>query len=80
MNRVLVQIPVSEDTAKVLESQPEWMRLVSDVVDRTVRPSKEGADPLMLWLRSLPRDPNLPELSMDEIVAEIKAYRAESSS
>jgi hypothetical protein len=74
---VIVQISVSRTAAEALRTDARRREMVGRIVSRMVQPDAADEDPLMRFLDSLPRDPDAPELTPQEIDAEIAASRAE---
>lgn len=75
---VMVPIPVPRSVAEALRADARRLGIVGRIVGRMVRPDAAGGeDPLLRFLGTLPRDPDAPELTPEEIAAEIAASRAE---
>ena len=74
---VMIPIPVSRSVAEALRADARRRDIVGQIVSRMVRPDAGGEDPLMRFLETLPQDPDAPELTPEEITAEIAACRAE---
>jgi hypothetical protein len=75
---VMVEIPVTPEVAEALRADARRREAVGNLVSRIVRPSAEGdGDPLAAFLDALPRAADAPDMSPEEIAAEIGAYRAE---
>lgn len=73
---VLITIPVSPSAAELLRDDPQRREVVGRLISRMVRPGLPDEDPLIAFLNALPRRPDLPVMTEEEIEAEIDAARA----
>jgi hypothetical protein len=69
--------PVSREAAERLRDDPARRAIVGQLISRFVRPDLASEDPLIAFLNSLPRQPDLPEMTEEEIAEEIRLARAE---
>lgn len=74
---VMVPTLVSRSVAEALRGDAKRRDIVGQIVSRMVQPDAGGEDPLLRFLDALPWDPDAPELTPEEIEAEIAACRAE---
>jgi hypothetical protein len=76
MNQVvMVPIPLSPEAAERIGDE-ERRRIYGRVMSRLVNATAGHDDMLEAFLDSLPRDPSAPDLTDEEIQAEIDAVRA----
>jgi hypothetical protein len=73
----MVAIPVSRAAADLLRDDPQRREAVGRLVSNIMRPGSLHEDPLMAFLDALPRRPDLPEMTEEEIAAEVRLARAE---
>jgi hypothetical protein len=72
----VIPIPVSRAAAALLRDDPQRREVVGRLISRMVRPGQPDEDPLIAFLNALPPRPDLPEMTEEEIEAEIDAARA----
>ena len=72
---VTVQIPVSPEAAALLQGDEERRQTIGRMVTRLLQPDAAEPDPLEQLLAEFPRDANAPDVSPEEIAAEIAAAR-----
>lgn len=72
---VTVSIPVSPEAAALLQGDEERRQTIGRMVTRLLQPDATEPDPLEQVLATLPRDAAAPDLSPEEIAAEIAAAR-----
>ena len=77
MNRITsITIPVPPEVADAIEADAARQAAIGRLLGALAAPGGAGQDPLMVFLGGLPRDTALPELSEDDVAAEIAAARA----
>jgi hypothetical protein len=78
MNQVvMVPIPLSPEAAERLGEDEARREAIGRMVSRLVAAEAGAPDPIEALLNALPRDPDAPEMTMEEVQAEIDAARAE---
>ena len=73
---VMVPIPLSPEAAERLGGDAARREAVGRMVSRLVASPAGAPDQIEALLNALPRDPGMPEMTAEEIAAEIAAARA----
>lgn len=77
MNRIAsITIPVPPEVADAIEADAARQAAIGRLIGALAAPGDAKPDPLTIFLSGVPRDAALPDLTEEEVAAEIAAARA----